>query len=234
MKPTALVVDDELQMISIVSFALEVQGFSCVEASTVPDAWRILTSRHVDLVVLDVMMPSGSGVDLVKRMRASSIEVPIILLTALREEKDRIAGLEAGADDYVTKPFSPRELALRAQAIVRRSHPASHAHTVELGPLTIDPRAHAAHWESRRLDLSVTELRVLLALARRPDTIVSQREIVNEAWATSDAIGGRDMVKTTIYRLRRSLVAAGVDGLVIESHRGLGYRLRLGSSVTGL
>ena len=227
MKPVALVVDDELQMISIVSFALEVQGFDCVEASTVPDAWRVLTSQRIDIVVLDVMMPSGSGVDLVKRMRASAIDVPIILLTALRGEKDRIAGLEAGADDYVTKPFSPRELALRAQAIVRRSQPATHSDAIEVGPLTIDTHALTAYWENRRLDLSVTELRVLLALARRPDSIVSQRDIVNEAWATSEAIGGREMVKTTIYRLRRNLANAGVDGLVIDSHRGLGYGLRL-------
>lgn len=224
-KPVALIVDDEKQMLSIVSFALEVQGFDHVEADNVSDAWRILNSQKIDIVVLDVMMPSGSGVDLAKRIRAASNEVPIILLTALGEENDRIAGLEAGADDYVTKPFSPRELALRAQAIVRRLQPMTETDLLKVGALTIDRQMLSAHWEGRRLDLSVTETRVLLSLTARAGEIISQREILNEAWATSESAGGREMVKTTIYRLRRNLEAAGVESVIIDSHRGLGYSL---------
>lgn len=223
-KPTALVVDDEKQMLSIVSFALEVQGFETVEARTAPEAWRVLRTHKIDLVVLDVMMPSGSGVDLASRIRGSGNDVPIILLTALGGEKDRIAGLEAGADDYVTKPFSPRELALRAQAIVRRSQGAPGPEEVVAGPLSIDDAR--VYWENRRINLSTTETRVLTVLARRVEEIVSHREILNEAWATSDVVGGREMVKTTIYRLRRNLSTAGIPA-VIESQRGLGYRLHL-------
>lgn len=226
--PVALIVDDEKQMLSIVGFALEVQGFDFLEASSVPDAWRILSSRHIDIVVLDVMMPSGSGIDLVKRIRATSNDVPIILLTALGEERDRIAGLEAGADDYVTKPFSPRELALRAQAIVRRSQPADEKDRLEKGPLTVDLQAMVAYWHKRRIDLSATETRVLLALARRAGDIVNHRDILNEAWATTESVGGREMVKTTMYRLRRNLAASGADSIVIETHRGLGYSLAIG------
>lgn len=224
-KPVALIVDDEKQMLSIVSFALEVQGFDHVEADNVSDAWRILNSQKIDIVVLDVMMPSGSGVDLAKRIRAASNEVPIILLTALGEENDRIAGLEAGADDYVTKPFSPRELALRAQAIVRRLQSMTETDVLKVGLLTIDRQTLSAHWEGRRLDLSVTETRVLLSLAARAGEIISQRAILNEAWATNESAGGREMVKTTIYRLRRNLEAAGVVSVIIDSHRGLGYSL---------
>lgn len=224
-QPTALIVDDEKQMLSIVSFALEVQGFAFTEAHNVGDAWRILTSQKIDILILDVMMPSGSGVDLVKRIRAASNNVPIMLLTALGDEKDRIAGLEAGADDYVTKPFSPRELALRAQAIVRRSQSVGEPDIVKIGVLTIDRQTTTAYWKDRRLDLSATETRVLLAVAQRAGDIASQREIINEAWATTGLVGGREMVKTTIYRLRRNLAAAGVDSIRIEAHRGLGYSL---------
>lgn len=223
--PVALIVDDEKQMLSIVSFALEVQGFEFHTAQNIADAWRILHSHEIDIVVLDVMMPSGSGIELTKRIRAMSSDIPIILLTALGGEKDRIAGLEAGADDYVTKPFSPRELALRAQNIVRRVQPQAEIDVVTFGALSIDRTRLTASWEGRRLDLSVTEVRVLIALSS--GDIVSQREILNKAWATTEVVGGREMVKTTIYRLRKQLAASGVHGLSIESHRGLGYSLTL-------
>lgn len=223
--PVALIVDDEKQMLSIVSFALEVQGFEFHTAQNITDAWRILNTHKIDIVVLDVMMPSGSGIELTKRIRAMSTDIPIILLTALGGEKDRIAGLEAGADDYVTKPFSPRELALRAQNIVRRSQPQAEVEVVTFGPLSIDRIRLTASWEGRRLDLSVTEVRVLIALSS--GDIVSQREILNKAWATTEVVGGREMVKTTIYRLRKQLAASDVNGLFIESHRGLGYSLSL-------
>ncbi|WP_077138224.1 response regulator transcription factor [Flaviflexus massiliensis] len=224
-KPVALIVDDEKQMTSIVSFALEVQGFDFHTAHNVADAWRILNTYSIDIVVLDVMMPSGSGIDLTHRIRTLSSSIPIILLTALGAEKDRIAGLEAGADDYVTKPFSPRELALRAQAIVRRSNSRANQDFVEYGSLLIDRTRLSATWKGRHLDLSDTEVRLLLALSG--GDIVSQREILNKAWATTETVGGREMVKTTIYRLRRQLANLKVEGLEIESHRGLGYSLNV-------
>ena len=224
-KPVALVVDNEKQMTSIVSFALEVQGFDFHTAHNVADAWRILNTYSIDIVVLDVMMPSGSGIDLTHRIRTLSSSIPIILLTALGAEKDRIAGLEAGADDYVTKPFSPRELALRAHAIVRRSNSRSDHDFVEYGSLLIDRTRLVAYWKGRHLDLSDTEVRLLLALSG--GDIVSQREILNRAWATTEIVGGREMVKTTIYRLRRQLANLEVEGLEIESHRGLGYSLNV-------
>lgn len=123
MSPRALIIDDEPQMLSIVAFALQTQGFDCSTAPNTARAWEHLSTKPVDLLVLDIMTPTGSGIDLVKRIRGRGDGVPIILLTALGDEEDRIAGLEASADDYVTKPFSPRELALRAQAIVRRTAP---------------------------------------------------------------------------------------------------------------
>ena len=119
-KPLGLVVDDEPQMRYVITFALETQGFRCVSAASAESAWEKLGQESFDLVILDVMLPGLGGVELCRRIRATST-TPIILLTALGDEEDRIAGLEAGADDYVTKPFSPRELALRASAVVRRT-----------------------------------------------------------------------------------------------------------------
>lgn len=223
--PIALVVDDERQMRSIVTFALETQGFDCLTAGTASDAWRVLSDRHVDLVVLDVMLPHGSGVELTRRVRAEDRSVPIILLTALRAEADRIAGLEAGADDYLTKPFSPRELALRAQGLLRRAQPEQSRRVLGAGPLRIDRDTSVMSWSGTVVDLGRTEARLLVVLAEHAGEVVSQRDLLNEVWATGAVVGGREMVKASVYRLRRRLAAAGVDPTVIEAHRGLGYRL---------
>ena len=118
--PRALIVDDEPQMLAIVEFALQTQGFECVTAPDAERAWRLLLTQDVDLAVLDVMLPGASGIELCRRIR-SRLDVPVLLLTARGETEDRIVGFEAGADDYVAKPFSPREVALLAQALVRRT-----------------------------------------------------------------------------------------------------------------
>ena len=222
MTPRALVVDDEPQMLSIVSFALQTQGFECLSVANTARAWEHLAAHSVNLVVLDIMTPTGSGIDLVKRIRARGDDVPIILLTALGDEEDRIAGLEAGADDYVTKPFSPRELALRAQAIVRRSTPAAPERILDAGELHIDVDRHAASWKGEPITLSPTELKVLVA---RVGQDVAWRDLLNEAWETTDATGAHNMIKTTIYRLRRQLERMGMDPGVIQPVRGRGYRL---------
>lgn len=225
MKPTALVCDDEPQMLSIVSFALETQGFECATAPSTARAQDLLDARSFDLLVLDVMTPTGSGVDLVKRIRAAGNAVPVILLTALGDEEDRIRGLEAGADDYVTKPFSPRELALRAQAVVRRAAPARADRTLEAGALAIDAERRAATWRGAPLQLSPTELRVLTVLVAHEGEDVAWRDLLNEAWETTDAAGAHDMIKTTMYRLRRQLERAGMDPGCVQPVRGVGYRL---------
>lgn len=222
MTPRALVVDDEPQMLSIVSFALQTQSFECLSVANTARAWEHLAAHSVNLVVLDIMTPTGSGIDLVKRIRARGDDVPIILLTALGDEEDRIAGLEAGADDYVTKPFSPRELALRAQAIIRRSTPAAPERILDAGELHIDVDRRAASWKGEPITLSPTELKVLVA---RVGQDVAWRDLLNEAWETTDATGAHNMIKTTIYRLRRQLERVDMDPGVIQPVRGRGYRL---------
>lgn len=227
MKPQALVVDDEAQMLSIVAFALETQGFECETAPSTARARERLALKNFDLLVLDVMTPTGSGIDLARAIRARGDEVPIILLTALGDEEDRIAGLEAGVDDYVTKPFSPRELALRAHAVVRRAAPSRPRRLLEAGALRIDLERRSAEWRGAPVQLSPTELKVLTVLVARAGEDVSWHDLLNEAWETTDAVGAHDMIKTTMYRLRRQLERAGMDPHSIQAVRGRGYRLLL-------
>ncbi len=219
-RPRVLVVDDETQMVSIVAFALETQGFEPVTARNAEEAWRLFGGGGFDLLVLDVMLPGASGVDLTRRVRTTS-DVPIILLTARGEENDRLAGLLAGADDYVTKPFSPRELALRALAIVRRSRGVQPRNRLVNGPLRIDVDARSATLDDKALRLSDVELRLLTTLARNVGEVLTWYDLLNEVWFTAETQGGRDMIKTTVHRLRQRLGDRGEQ--LIVAVRGTGY-----------
>ena len=218
---TALVVDDEPQMVYIITLALDAQGCAGLSASSAEGAWAVLSAQAIDLVILDVMLPGTSGVDLCRRIRAAGIGAPIILLTALGDEPDRIAGLEAGADDYVAKPFSPRELALRARAVTRRAGAGPEA--IENGPLRVSTLTGRVSWAGRSIPLPDTEARLLAALARRHDAVLTWQELLGEVWGTSDDAGGREMVRTTVYRLRRHLQARGISPEIVVSARGRGY-----------
>jgi two-component system phosphate regulon response regulator PhoB len=225
--PTVLVVDDEPQMVAIVSFALETQGFAALAAHDAASAWSTLGSRAVDLVILDVMLPDGSGRDLCRRITERT-PVPVILLTALADPDDRVRGLEAGADDYVTKPFAPRELALRAQAVLRRTGrvgPGPEQGTLRCGSLVADLSAPRMTWHGKVVPLAEMERRLLVRLMRAPGEVVPLRALLNEVWETTAIEGGRDMVKSSVYRLRHQLRAAGVPADLVHAVRAHGYRL---------
>ncbi|WP_124054032.1 response regulator transcription factor [Arcanobacterium ihumii] len=226
-KPVALVVDDEAQMVSIIRFALETQGFECLDAKNAGDAWSLIQKNWIDLAVLDVMLPNGSGVELTKKIRHHHLKFPIILLTALGDEEDRIRGLEAGADDYVTKPFSPRELALRALAAARRFGDHDVFPTTEIGPLSIHSADSTAYWNGSKLDLTEIQVRLLGILAQKYGDIVSHRDILSHVWNTAETTGGREMIKTSIYRLRRDLTQQGIEEIEISSIRSRGYFLKI-------
>lgn len=217
--PRALIVDDEPQILMIMQFALETAGFDVVAASDGAAAWDRFSGGAFDLVILDVMVPVVGGLALAQRIRAVS-RVPIMMLTALSEESDRIRGLETGADDYLTKPFSPKELTLRARSLVRRWRGAE-AGLVRNGRLCIDTADHRVFFDGRAVELGSTETRFLIALASRLGEPVSYRELMNRVWATRDMSGGRDMIKMTVYRIRQGL---GEEGRrYVESVRGVGY-----------
>ncbi|MDR6939884.1 response regulator transcription factor [Arcanobacterium hippocoleae] len=224
-KPRALIVDDEKQMTAIVAFTLETQGFVCDCTHRGSDAKQLLAERNYQLIVLDVLMPGISGVELTRQIRAMRVETPIILLTALGEEEHRIKGLEAGADDYVTKPFSPRELALRAGAIVRRAQPAKLETQIKIGELSVDTQRIEAKWQEKIFTESLTEVRILWLLANNADELVPARTLITKVWNTTDLTGGREMLKTAIYRLRKKMQGSGLDSSCIESRRSLGYAL---------
>lgn len=222
--PVALVVDDEPQMRAIVTFALETQGFRCLEAGSAELGWELVETTPLDLVVLDVMLPGEDGIVLCRRIR-EGYQVPVILLTARSEVGDRVEGLESGADDYLTKPFSPRELALRAQAVVRRARPAVSPGRIVVGSLEIDLATMRASDHGEPLQLSVNELRLLVALASRPGEPIAWRDLVHEVWATVSDEGGREMLKTAVYRLRSRLEVDPSRPERILTVRGVGYRM---------
>lgn len=221
MTTTALVVDDEPQILMIIKFALETAGITVETASDGRRAWDKFTKKYYDLVVLDLMIPVISGISLAQRIRAMS-DVPIIMITALSEESDRIKGLESGADDYITKPFSPKELTLRAQSLLRRSKGLT-SEVVTNGPLRVDMRQHKAFVFGVPVVLSSIERRFLEVLVQNLGEPVTYRELLNSVWETQDESGGKDMIKMTAYRLRGSLGPEGAA--LVQSVRSVGYMM---------
>ena len=221
MTTTALVVDDEPQILMIIKFALETAGITVETASDGRRAWDKFTKQYYDLVVLDLMIPVISGISLAQRIRAMS-DVPIIMITALSEESDRIKGLESGADDYITKPFSPKELTLRAQSLLRRSKGLT-SEVVTNGPLRVDMRQHKAFVFGVPVVLSSIERRFLEVLVQNLGEPVTYRELLNSVWETQDESGGKDMIKMTAYRLRGSLGPEGAA--LVQSVRSVGYMM---------
>ena len=221
MTTTAIVVDDEPQILMIIKFALETAGITVETASDGGRAWDKFTKQYYDLVVLDLMIPVISGISLAQRIRAMS-DVPIIMITALSEESDRIKGLESGADDYITKPFSPKELTLRAQSLLRRSKGLT-SEVVTNGPLRVDMRQHKAFVFGVPVVLSSIERRFLEVLVQNLGEPVTYRELLNSVWETQDEAGGKDMIKMTAYRLRGSLGPEGAA--LVQSVRSVGYMM---------
>lgn len=221
-RPTALVVDDEPQMTTIIGFALETQGFTVLVANNGATALNLMRTRPIDLVVLDVMMPSIDGLALCRQIRQQS-DIPIMMLTALSQTDDVITGLEHGADDYVAKPFHPREVALRAQALVRRSRRNTEAPVLRVGALTIDPAQHTATLAGKPIELPFTEFKLLAHLAANRGTPQSWRTLLSVVWGAQDLAGGRDIVKSAIYRLRSRLAKLSDGTEYIVTLRGVGY-----------
>jgi two-component system catabolic regulation response regulator CreB len=231
--PQVLVVDDEPAIRESLAFALRRDGFAIAEAGSLREADAAAASA--DLILLDLVLPDGDGLEFLRTLRARS-DVPVIVLTSRDEETDRVVGLEMGADDYVVKPFSPREVAARVRAVLRRFRggngdgPAD-AGTPTQGPLhgpdglSVDPRTRRASVGGTELKLSRTEFNLLAAFLRQPGRAFERGELLDEVWG-SDVVVGDRTVDVHIKALRRKLEEAGGDGQVIETVRGIGYRLR--------
>jgi len=221
-----LVVDDEPDILSILVYQLSREGFRVSTAVNGQSAIAAAIEDPPDLLVLDLMLPIVDGYEVLKALRRNerTASVPILLLTARREEEERIRGFEFGADDYVTKPFSARELALRVKALLRRSaaEPVSKSRSLRVGGVEIDRESHRAFSDGEEMDLTPLEYRLLEVFVERRGRVQSRRQLLQAAWNTDARIETRT-VDMHVARLRSKL---GASGELLETVRGIGYRFR--------
>ena len=226
MSATVLVVEDEPQIQELVAINLEHVGHRVLRAASAEEAETAIRAELPDVLVLDWMLPGESGLSFARRLRADerTRDLPILMLTARAMEQDKLSGLEAGADDYLTKPFSPKELAARIKAILRRRAPQLSGDSVEVDGLRLDPAAHRVTAGEQRLALSPSEFRLLHFLMTHPGRVYSRTQLLDQVWGDHVYIEERT-VDVHIRRLRKALEPTGHDRL-IDTVRGAGYGLR--------
>ncbi len=223
-----LIIEDEPDILELAAFNLQQAGFAVERAADGETGLRQAAADPPDLVVLDLMLPGIDGFEVCRLLKQDEAtrRIPVLMLTARAEEVDRIVGLELGADDYVVKPFSPRELILRIKAILRRSQSArvepEAEEVIRIGPLRIDPGALVATLHDRPLELTATEFRLLLTLAQRRGRVQTRQELLRTVWEY-EYEGYARTVDTHVRRLREKL---GEAAALIETVRGFGYRCR--------
>jgi two-component system OmpR family response regulator len=219
-----LVVDDEARIREVVQYALEREGFRVDAVDDGAKALDAVTRGAFDLVVLDVMLPGMDGLELCRKVRATS-EVPILFLSARSDEIDRVLGLELGGDDYLTKPFSPRELVARVKAVLRRAGGPSDEEPkqkITHGKTTVDPERHEVHWGSEPITLTPTELGLLAALLERPGVVLSRGQLMQRAYSYDNLVTERT-IDTHVRRIRAKFRAVGGDDPIATVH-GVGYK----------
>jgi len=224
MTPTILVVEDEPAIRELLKVNLEDAGYEVREAEDAEAERSALNEVLPDLLLLDWMLPGQSGLALARQLRGTmrTRDLPIIMLTARSDEADKVAGLEAWVDDYVTKPFSPRELKARIKAVLRRRAPEAAQETLEAGALRLDPVAHRVMASGQEVAIGPTEFRLLQFLMARPDRVHSRAQLLDMVWGDHVYIEERT-IDVHIRRLRVALAPHGYDGM-IETVRGSGYR----------
>jgi two-component system phosphate regulon response regulator PhoB len=225
MKPRILLVEDETPLVAVLTYNLEAAGFDVDTASDGEEALMLIDERVPDLVVLDWMLPGVSGLEVCRRLRRSpdTVQLPVVMLTARAEEQDRLRGLEIGADDYVTKPFSPKELIARIRAVLRRTRPATAQEQLEFDDLKLDLVRHRVTRRGRDVHLGPTEFRLLRYLLEHPGRVFSREQILDAVWGHDAEIELRT-VDVHIRRLRKALNAGGGPDL-IRTVRAAGYAL---------
>ena len=223
MSKLILVVDDEPGLLELVRFTLVQEGFRVETAVDGAGALAKVAALRPDLLVLDLMLPDQSGTEVCRQIRSTpeTARLPVIMLTARSEEIDRIVGFELGADDYVTKPFSPRELILRVKAVMRRGgQPETRSRKLEHCQLALDRESHRCTVNQEEIDLTAKEFGLLTALMSRPGRVLSREQLLDEVWGSDISVTHRT-VDTHLKRLREKL---GTAGSMIHTVRGVGYR----------
>ncbi len=224
MAANILLVEDEPGIQELLKLNLGQAGHQVTATDDAEGALQYLKTTMPDVILLDWMLPGMSGIDLCRRLRADKRyqPVPIIMLTARGEERDRVAGLDTGADDYITKPFSPRELVSRIRAVLRRRAPQMTEEPTEMAGLKLDPGSHRVTGNGKSLDLGPTEFRLLHFFMTHPERVYSRSQLLDQVWG-DDVFVEERTVDVHIRRLRLALEASGHDGLV-QTVRGAGYR----------
>ncbi|MBP8040061.1 MAG: phosphate regulon transcriptional regulator PhoB [Aeromonadaceae bacterium] len=224
MSRRVLVVEDETPIREMLCFVLEQNGFEPIEAADFAQGVAQVVEPFPDLILLDWMLPGGSGIQFIKQMKQDELtrQIPIIMLTARGEEEDKVRGLEVGADDYITKPFSPKELTARLKAVIRRAVPTATEEVIEVQGLKLDPVSHRVTVNEQALDLGPTEFRLLHFFMTHPERVYSREQLLNNVWGTNVYVEDRT-VDVHIRRLRKAVSLAGHDEL-IQTVRGSGYR----------
>ncbi len=222
--PLIGLIDDEPDLVAMSRAYLERDGFRVVEALNAKSGLAAMRREPVDLVVLDLGLPDGNGLDLLRTLRSNS-QVPVIIVTGRSEETDRVVGLELGADDYLVKPFSQRELAARIRAVLRRTHPDHPSPVIRIGALLIDAAARQIRAATGPIALTPLEYALLAFLAASPGQTFSPEQLLEHVWDSSQRWQVSSTVAEHIYRIRRKLVAHDVTAPRIVTVRGFGYRL---------
>ena len=222
-KTTILIVEDEPAIVELVSFTLRAAGWNCFAVNNTADAWDFIARRMPQLILLDWMLPDQSGLRLLARIRADRQfgELPIIMLTAKSMEEDKIAGLEHGADDYITKPFSPRELTARIKALLRRKVPEHGQGILSAGPIMLDPVSCSVSIDDQRIDIGHAEFKLLKFFMEHPERVFSRSQLLDKVWGDHVVIEERT-VDVHVLRLRKVLKASEA---LIKTVRSVGYML---------
>jgi two-component system response regulator RegX3 len=230
MKPRVLVVEDERAISEPLAEHLVREGFDAEVADTIEAASQAFEARPPDVILLDVMLPDGDGRDLAREIRKTS-DVPIVMLTARGEEIDRIVGLELGADDYVVKPFSARELVARIRAIQRRGSSAPRRGTITIGPITLDPGARTCTKDGQAIELAAKEFDLLHLLMANAGTVMKREQIMDEVW-DPHWFGPTKTLDVHISWLRKKLEDDASDPRFITTIRGVGFRFAAPEDIT--
>lgn len=219
-----LLVDDEPALLRSVARSLRFEGYTVNTASDGPEALEALSAHRPDVVILDLMLPTLGGLEVCRRIRAAGEVVPVLMLTARDAVTDRVAGLDAGADDYLPKPFAYEELLARLRALLRRSVPAGSEALLRHGPLVVDPGAWRVTVGEEEVVVTRTEFLLLEVLVRHPGQVLTRRALYDHVW-DGDLDESSNSLEVYVGYLRRKLSTAGVDGL-IHTVRGVGYTIR--------
>lgn len=228
MTANILIVEDEPAIQELLAFNVSQCGFRAIQAFDVGSATKLLNQALPDLVLLDWMLPDTTGIEFARRLRADqrTRNIPIIMLTARTEERDKVMGLESGADDYMTKPFSPRELMARIRAVLRRRMPEISEESVSTAGLELSPVTHRVSAKGVTLELGPTEFRILHFFMTHTERVYSRTQLLDQVWGDHVFVEERT-VDVHIRRLRQALEPSGLDGLV-QTVRGSGYRFSAG------